>query len=163
MQVGVSVQKLPGGLNGDDGGGKSVPFRVFPEERGKSLPGAQGEFGEKPSPMSECRPQDLGEREDEMPVGDGAEHLLPDEFHPQGGAFGAAGGAESSLFAGEGDEIFVSANIASDAREAALGKAAPEKALDGFRDDPPSSSPRRSRSCWPTCSFRSAGRRPCAT
>jgi hypothetical protein len=72
-----------------------------------------------------------------MPVGDGADHLLPDEFRPQGGAFGAAGGAEPSLFAGEGDEIFVSADVAPDAREAALGKAAPEKALDGFRDDPP--------------------------
>lgn len=71
-----------------------------------------------------------------MPVGDGADHLLPDEFHPQGGAFGAAGGAEPSLFAGEGDERFVSADVAPDAREAALGKAAPEKALDGVRDDP---------------------------
>ena len=72
-----------------------------------------------------------------MPVGDGADHLLPDEFHPQSGAFGAAGGAEPSLFAGEGDEIFVSADVAPDAREAALGKAAPEKTLDGFRDYPP--------------------------
>jgi hypothetical protein len=64
-------------------------------------------------------------------------HLLPDEFHPQAGAFGAAGGAEPSLFAGEGDEIFVSADVAPAARQAALGKATPEKALDGFRDDPP--------------------------
>jgi hypothetical protein len=70
-------------------------------------------------------------------VGDGANHLLPDEFHPQAGAYGAAGGAEPSLFAVEGDEIFVSAVVAPDAREAALGKAAPEKALDGFRDDSP--------------------------
>ena len=61
-----------------------------------------------------------------MPVRNGADHLLPDEFHPQSGAFGAAGGAEPSLFAGEGDEIFVSADVAPDAREAALGKAAPE-------------------------------------
>jgi hypothetical protein len=61
-----------------------------------------------------------------MPVWDGADHLLPDEFDPQGGAFSAAGGAKPSLFAGEGDEIFVSAEIAPDAREAALGKAAPE-------------------------------------
>jgi len=76
--------------------------------------------------VAECRPQDLGECEDEMRVRNGADHLLPDEFHPQGGAFGAAGGAEPSLFAGEGDEIFVSADIAPDAREAALGKAAPE-------------------------------------
>jgi hypothetical protein len=51
-----------------------------------------------------------------MPVGDGADHPLPDEFHPQSGAFGAAGGAEPSLFAGEGDEIFVSADVAPDAR-----------------------------------------------
>lgn len=136
MQVGMPVQKLPGGLDGDDGGGKSVAPGIFTEERGKSLPGAQGEFGEKPSLIPECRPQDLGECEDEMPVRNGADHPLPDEFHPQSGAFGAAGRAEPSLFAGEGDEIFVFADVAPDAREAALGKAAPEKALDGLRDDP---------------------------
>ena len=72
-----------------------------------------------------------------MPVRDGADHLLPDEFGPQGGAFRGAGGAEPPLLAGEGDEGFVSADVAPDAREAALGKAAPEKALDGLRDDPP--------------------------
>ena len=87
VQVGMPVEKLPGGLDGDDGGGKSVASRIFTEERGKSLPGAQGEFREKPSSMSECRPQDLGECEDEMPMRDGADHLLPDEFGPQGGAF----------------------------------------------------------------------------
>jgi hypothetical protein len=76
--------------------------------------------------MLERRPQDLGEREDEMPVGDGADHLLPDEFRPQGAAFSGAGRAEPSLFAGEGDEVFVPTGVASDARETALGKAAPE-------------------------------------
>jgi hypothetical protein len=137
MQVGMPVEELPGCLDGNNGGGKSVPFRVVPEEGGKSFPDAQGEFGEKPSPMSECRPQDLWECEDEMPVGDGADHLLPDEFGPQGGALGGAGGAESPLPAGEGDETFVSACVAPYTREAAFGKAAPEKALDRFRDDPP--------------------------
>jgi hypothetical protein len=53
----MPVQKLPGGLDGDDGGGKSVAAGIFTEERGKSLPGAQGEFLEKPSPVPECRPQ----------------------------------------------------------------------------------------------------------
>jgi hypothetical protein len=72
-----------------------------------------------------------------MPVGDGADHLLADEFRPQGGAFRGAGGAETPLLAGEGNEIFVSAGVAPYAREAAFGKAAPEKAIDRFRDDPP--------------------------
>ena len=40
--------------------------------------------------MPECRPQDLGECEDEMPVRDGADHLRPDEFDANGGAFGGA-------------------------------------------------------------------------
>ena len=84
----MPVQKLPGGLDEDDGGGKSIAAGIFTEERGKSLPGAQGEFVEKPLPIPECRPQDLGECEDEMPVQNGADHLLPDEFHPQGGARG---------------------------------------------------------------------------
>ena len=94
VQVGMPVEELPGSLDGDDGGGKSVASRIFTEERGKSLPGAQGEFGEKPSSMPECRPQDLGEREDEMPVGDGADHLLPDKLGPPGGAFGGTGRAK---------------------------------------------------------------------
>jgi hypothetical protein len=72
-----------------------------------------------------------------MPVGDGADHLLADELCPQGGALGGAGGAEPPLLAGEGDEVFVPAGVAPYAREAAFGKAAPEKAVDGLRDDPP--------------------------
>jgi hypothetical protein len=72
-----------------------------------------------------------------MPVGDGADHRLADELCPQGGALGGAGGAETPLLAGEGNKIFVSAGVAPYAREAAFGKAAPEKALDGLRDDPP--------------------------
>jgi len=124
--VGMPVQKLPGGLDGNNGGGKSVPFRVFPYERGKSFPDAQGEFGEKPSPVPEGRSQDLGECEDEMPVGNGADHLLPDEFGPQGSTLRRAGRAEPPLLAGEGDEIFVPAGVAPYTREAAFRKAAPE-------------------------------------
>jgi hypothetical protein len=105
MQVGMPVQKLPGGLDGNNGGGKSVPFRVFPEEHGKGFPGAQGKLGEKPPPVPEGRPQDLGECEYEMPVGDGADHLLADELCPQGGALGGAEGAETPLIAGEGKEF----------------------------------------------------------
>jgi hypothetical protein len=71
----------------------------------------------------ECRPQDLGEREDEMPVGDGSDYLLPDELSPQGGALGGTGRAKTSLFTGKGDKIFTSASVAPDARESALGKA----------------------------------------
>jgi len=40
-----------------------------------------------------------GEREDEMPVGDGADHLLPDELGPEGGSLGRTGGAKPSLLA----------------------------------------------------------------
>jgi hypothetical protein len=57
---------------------------------------------------------------------DASDELLPDEFRPQGGAFGGAGWKEPPLLAGECDEIFVPAGVAPDAREAALGKAAPE-------------------------------------
>jgi hypothetical protein len=32
-----------------------------------------------------------------MPVRDGADHLLPDEFHQQGGAFSAAGPCASTI------------------------------------------------------------------
>jgi hypothetical protein len=69
-------------------------------------------------------------------VRNGADQLLPDEFGPQGGAFHGAGRAEPSLLAGEGDEVCISAGVAPDARDAALGKAAPEKAIDRFRDNP---------------------------
>jgi hypothetical protein len=124
MQVGMPVQKFAGRLDGDNSGGKSIVSRIFPEECGEGLPDAQGEFGEKPSSMPECRPQDLGEREDEMPVRDGADHLLPDELSPQGSALRRAGRAEPPLLAGEGDEIFVSAGVAPYTREATLGKAA---------------------------------------
>jgi hypothetical protein len=84
--------------------------RALPEEHGKGFPGAQGKLGEKPPPVPEGRPQDLGECENEMPVGDGADHLLADELCPQGGALGGAGGAETPLLAGEGNEIFYDRN-----------------------------------------------------
>jgi hypothetical protein len=71
-----------------------------------------------------------------MPVGDGADHLLPDELSPEGGSLGRTGGAKTSLLAGKGDEIFIPAGVAPDACEAALGKAAVQKSLDGLRDDP---------------------------
>jgi len=74
--------------------------------------------------MPECRPQDLGEREDEMSVGDGADHLLPDELGPEGGALGGTRRTKTSLLAGKGDEIFILATVAPDARESVLGKAA---------------------------------------
>ena len=117
--------------------GRAFPSVSSREEHGKGFPGAQGKLGEKPPPVPEGRPQDLGECENEMPVGDGADHLLADELDPQGGAFCGAGRAEPPLLAGKGDEGFISAGVAPDAREAAFGKAAPEKALDGLRDDPP--------------------------
>jgi hypothetical protein len=101
MQAGMPVQKLPGRLDGDDGGGKSIVSRIFPEECGEGFPDAQGEFGEKTSPTPERRAQDLGE-----------------------------------FLIGEGDEILVSACVAPDSRESALGKAAVQKSLDGLRDDP---------------------------
>ncbi|MDO8739359.1 hypothetical protein [Candidatus Deferrimicrobium sp.] len=71
----MPVQKLPGGLDGDDGSGKSVAAGIFTEGRGKSLPGAQGEFGEKSSPIPECRPHDLNFDPD-LPVFSGWTHVL---------------------------------------------------------------------------------------
>jgi len=71
-----------------------------------------------------------------MPVRDGVDHLLPDELGPEGGAFGGTGRAKTSLLAGKGDEIFIPAGIAPDARESVLGKAAVQESLDVLRDDP---------------------------
>jgi hypothetical protein len=39
-----------------------------------------------------------------MPVRDGADHLLPNELGPQGGALRGTGRAKTSLLAGKGDE-----------------------------------------------------------
>ena len=40
MQVWMPIQKLPGCLNGDNGGGKGVVSSIFPEESGEGLPDA---------------------------------------------------------------------------------------------------------------------------
>ena len=40
MQVGMPVEELPGRLDGDNGGGKGVVSRIFPEECRKGLPDA---------------------------------------------------------------------------------------------------------------------------
>jgi hypothetical protein len=52
------------------------------------------------------------------------------------GSLDGTGRAKSSLLAGKGDEIFIPAGIAPDARESDLGKAAIRESLDGLRNDP---------------------------
>ena len=74
---------------------------IFPEECGEGLPSAHGEFGE---------------HKDEMPVGDGADHLLPYELGPEGVPIGGTRRAKTSLLTGKGDEIFIFAGGAPDAR-----------------------------------------------
>jgi hypothetical protein len=60
---------------------------------------------------------------------------------------GSPVGNVGSEAGGEGDEIFVSADVAPDAREAALGKAAPEKRSTVFGTIPRGGPKARSNLC----------------
>lgn len=80
--------------------------------------------------MAECRPQDLGEGEDEVPVRDGPDHLLPDEFRPQGGAFGRAGRTEPPLLAG-----YVSVSLVSIWRDSTSTLSSQVGHLSGLRHE----------------------------
>lgn len=54
------------------------------------------------------RPQDLEECDDEVPVGDGADYLLSDEFLPRCGALRRAGRAEPPQY-GERAQVAITA------------------------------------------------------
>jgi hypothetical protein len=74
--------------------------------------------------MTEGGAQDLRQCEDDMPVRDGADQPVAEEFGPERRALGGARRAETPLLARKGDEVFVAARVAPDPREAAFGETA---------------------------------------
>jgi hypothetical protein len=84
VQVGMPIQKLPGGLDGDNGGGKGVLTGIVTEERGHRLPGAYSEMRKKLASIPERRTQDLGEREDFDADGGRGGSPAPGRTRPRG-------------------------------------------------------------------------------
>ena len=108
MAMGVEVQKIPEGLDGDDCHGKSlVPWAEANKKHIQGIPGKATQFEEKSTVIGEVMPEDLRHAEGEVPVRDGLEDLLtkplPEFHHP----FLVAGRTEVPSFAGEGQEILV--------------------------------------------------------
>jgi hypothetical protein len=98
---------------------------------------ARALFREKGTAIPEGRAKRLGQGKHKVPVRHVMDDMLFEKFGPQNGALGRTRRAETALLAGKCDEILYAARITPNAREATLGKAAPEEPLDCFRDNRP--------------------------
>jgi len=74
--------------------------------------------------MQEEAAQDLGDREDEVPVRNGPEHMPAEPLAELHGPFLPTAGAEFPLFAGEREDPFGAAGIAADAGKTCMQVAA---------------------------------------
>jgi hypothetical protein len=100
MAMGVEVQKIPEGLDGDDCHGKSlVPWAEANKKHILGIPGKATQLEEKSTVIGEVMPEDLRHAEGEVPVRDGLEDLLTKPFTERHHPFWVTGRAEMSAFA----------------------------------------------------------------
>jgi len=85
--VGVESQKIPKGLDGNDGAGECILLRDDGLEKDfQRVPWAAAQFGEESSIIEEVFPEDLGYAKNEVTVRYGLEHFFtkpfPELHHP---------------------------------------------------------------------------------
>ena len=81
--VGMPLDKVPGGGNGDDDSGPSVRTELLAHVLGDGLGGALREVEEELAPLAEDPAQEAWHGEDDMPMRDGLEDLLLQPLRPQ--------------------------------------------------------------------------------
>jgi hypothetical protein len=85
MQMGVVAEQVAEGLDGDESPGQHINmFRSGSEIGLQTLPAATAQIGEPLPVIQKAAPQNLGDAEDDVPVGHGLDDIaaqpLP-EFH----------------------------------------------------------------------------------
>ena len=138
MDVGVKMDQFAKGLDaGDHAGHDVVPLEHLAVDLDHAFPGGAGQFAEQTAVVTAVDPQPFGDREDELPVGDGRADRVGDGVGRQERALLVATGTQAALAAGEGDEHLVAAVRTADAREAEVQVAAAEEFAGHRADDRP--------------------------
>jgi hypothetical protein len=131
MAVGVEVQEIPKGLDGDDCARRGILAANGWQKDGlKRFPCAAAQFGEEFPIIEEVAPENLWHAEGEVPVGGRFEDPLTKplpEFHY---SLLVAGRAEVAALAGECQEVFMAAVLAFHAGKAVVEDAAIQIAED---------------------------------
>ncbi len=99
------------------------------------LPSGAGQLAEQTAVVAAVDPQPLGNREDELPMGNRGTDGVGDRLGGQQGALLMAAWTEATLLAGEGDEHLVAAVGATDAGEAEVQIAAAKESAGHVADD----------------------------
>ena len=92
----------------------------------QGIPGTAAQLGEEFSIIKKVTPEDFGQAEDEVAVGDGLEDFFTEPFAKFHDTLLMAGGAEVPAFAREGQEILVATVFAFNAGETIVEDAAIE-------------------------------------
>ena len=83
VSVGMPLDQVSGGGDGDDDAGPAVWTESCPDVLGDGLGGALGEVEEKLPALPEDPPQEAGHGEDEVAMRNGREHLLLQPLRPK--------------------------------------------------------------------------------
>jgi hypothetical protein len=83
VSVGMPLDEVPGGGDGDDDTGPAVWAESCPDVLGGGLGGALGEVEEELPALPEDPPQEAGHGEDEVAMRNGREHLLLEPLRPK--------------------------------------------------------------------------------
>ena len=119
VQVGMEIEWVAVGLDGDDGPGSSGPVeRLGPGIVLECLPGTTRQLSQQPPIPSEGGTQDPGNGPHQLMVIDRFQDLFAHPFHEGRHALGLAGGTEVAGLAGKGEQILFVAAATADAGKA---------------------------------------------
>jgi len=107
VQVGMEIEWVSVGLDGDDGPASSGPVeRLGPGIVLECLPGATRQLSQEPPIPPEGGTQDPGNGPHQLTVIDRFQDLFAHPFHEGRHALGLAGGTEVAGLAGKGEQIY---------------------------------------------------------
>ena len=136
MDMGVVVEQFAKGLDdGDHAGDCIATTEHLTIDFDRGLPSGASEFPEQTPVVATVDSQPLGNRKDELPVGDRDTDGLCDRLGGHQSSFLVAAWTEAALLAGYGDEHLVAAVGATNASEAEVQIATPKEPAGHVTDD----------------------------
>jgi hypothetical protein len=131
MAMGVEPQKISKRLEGDDRSGHPIPlWNRLLDKHPQGLPSTTTQFRKERTIIKKITPEDLGDAEDKMTMGNLFQNLSAHPFAKLNHSLLVAGGTEVSALAREGQKIFMAALCTSDSGKAVAQNATVQIAVD---------------------------------
>ena len=118
MQVGMPVELVAVGLDGEDGRGHAVTAQGMSEVLAEASPSGTAEFPQKLSIASESGPKDFRDGPHQLPMRNLLEDLASNPLHKGRHSLGLTRRAEITSLAAEGQQVFLATLRTADAGEA---------------------------------------------